>query len=150
MPTVSKASQILDFDHALNGVLYSLLSWKQLSEFWPKIDPAAGWYLYAVGETLPASAAHESQVKTFVREMDALLHRDHDEDYCGIVFANDLEHPSLVKIYDPHHLGSSCGSSKNPPLPGWIMSRMPPTEIRPQSAVPENRKRWWQTLLSGS
>ena len=150
MPTVSKAAQALDFDRALNGMLYSLLSWKQLSEFWLRIDPAAGWYLYAVGEAVPASPAPAAQVQTFVREMDTLLRRDHDEDYCGIVFADDLEHPSLVKIYDPQHLGSSCGSSKNRPLPGWVMSRMPPTEIRPQSAVPENRKRWWKTVLSGS
>jgi hypothetical protein len=55
-----------------------------------------------------------------------LLREEHREAYCGIVYADDLENPRLIKIYDPNKLGSSCGSSKNPPGPGWIMSRLPP------------------------
>lgn len=43
-----------------------------------------------------------------------------------IVYADDLENPRLINICDPDKRGSSCGSSKNPPLPGWIMSRLPP------------------------
>lgn len=137
-----------EFDRIFDGMLFSLLSWKQLSEFWPKIDPAAGWYLYAIGEPLPAAPASAGRVDRFVREVDALLHRDHREDYCGIVFADDLENPYLIKIYDPHNLGVSCGSSKNPPLPGWIMSRLPPSELQPRGITPANRKRWWQSLFA--
>jgi len=40
------------------------------------------------------------------------LRADHHESYCGIVYADDLDKPRLIKIYDPNNLGSSCGSSK--------------------------------------
>jgi hypothetical protein len=150
MPIISEAAPTSDFDRVLRGILYSLLTWQQLSEFWARIDPAAGWYLYAVGETAPDTHAQTAQVKAFIRQIDELLRRDHEEDYCGIVYADDLQHPSLVKIYDPHHLGSSCGSSKTTPLPGWIISRMPPTEIQSKTTVPANRKRWWQALLTSA
>ena len=131
-------------------MLYSLLSWQQLAEFWARIDPSAGWYLYAVGEMPPEAPAQPAQVKAFIRQIDELLRRDHEEDYCGIVYADDLEQPSLIKIYDPQHLGSSCGSSKTTPLPGWIISKMPPSEIHTTIAVPANRKRWWQALVTSA
>jgi hypothetical protein len=52
-----------------------------------------------------------------------------------------------VKIYDPNNLGVSCGFSTNPPLPGWIMSRVPPDELQPSHKVPEGRRRWWRALF---
>jgi len=61
--------------------------------------------------------------------MDKLLRREHQEDYCGIVYANDLQTPGSIKIYDPNNLGVSCGYNDNPPLPGWIMSRIPPVDL---------------------
>ena len=149
MSTASETKPATDFERSLNGMLHSLLSWQQLADFWPKIDPAAGWYLYAIGEPVPLSPAAPEQVASFIKKIDSLLHKDHDEDYCGIVYANDVNNPSLVKIYDPHNLGSSCGSSKNPPLPGWIMSLTPPTHLQPKGITPGNRKRWWETFMSG-
>lgn len=135
-----------DFDRAFNGMLFSLLSWEQLSDFWCRVDSGAGWYIYAIGESMPASPASAEQAKVFLREIDVLLHRDHEESYCGIVYTDNIDNPSLIKIFDPHNLGVSCGSSKNPPLPGWVMSLMPPTEIHPRGIVPANRRRWWQSL----
>jgi hypothetical protein len=140
--------QSTEFDTLFNGTLYSLLSWKQLTAFWDKIDPAAGWYLYAIGEDRPQAAADAEHVTAFMREIDALLHKEHHEDYCGIVYADHLERPRIIKIYDPNHLGTSCGSSKNRILPGWVMSLMPPSDLSPSHSVPQNRKRWWQSFRS--
>lgn len=148
MQTLARTTPQRDFEGTLNGLLYSLLSWQQLSDFWPRIDISKGWYLYAIGEPLPSAPVDSTHVAAFIKKIDELLRRDHDEEYCGIVYADDLIHPNLIKIYDPHHLGSSCGSSKNPPLPGWVMSTMPPSELQPKGIVPANRKRWWQTFLS--
>lgn len=149
MPNAAQLNQPQDeFISRLHGLLYSLLSWQQLTNFWAKMDPAAGWYLYAVGEEVPVQPATPEQVNKFIAEIDALLRRDHHENYCGIVYADNLEQPSFVKIYDPNHLGSSCGSSKNPPLPGWVMSQVIPSELHLKYALPANRKRWWQNLFS--
>lgn len=137
-----------EFNRLMNGRLFNLLSWHQLAEFWGKVNREAGWYLYAVGEDPPLLAAESGQVDKFIVEMDMLLRRDHDESYCGIVYADDLDNPSLIKIYDPNNLGSSCGSSKNPPLPGWIMSRVAPTGLQQKHVLPASRKRWWQNLFN--
>lgn len=137
-----------DFNSAFYGTFYSLMSWKQLTEFWSRVDPGAGWHLYAIGEPVPLTPASGEAVSHFVREIDDLLRRDHQEDYCAIVYADNLDHPTLIKIYDPNNLGVSCGSSKNPPLPGWVMSIMQPTEMRPKGMVSAGRKRWWEALFS--
>lgn len=143
-----------EFQRLYTGRLWSVLAWDQLTALWQRIDPAAGWYLVAVGVSpaptsgmLPAAAA---DVSAFIERIDALLRAEHHESYCGIVYADDLENPRLIKIYDPNNLGSSCGSSKTPHPPGWIMSRLPPDEIIATRAAPENRKRWWQGLLGDS
>jgi hypothetical protein len=137
-----------EFETVFNGMLYSLLSWQQLDAFWHKVDIHAGWYLYAIGEDRPTSAADGAHVAAFLREIDALLHKEHHEDYCGIVYADDLESPTLIKIYDPNHLGTSCGSSKVKILPGWVMSQIAPNDLSPSHSVPQNRKRWWQSFHS--
>jgi hypothetical protein len=40
----------------------------------------------------------------------------------------------------------SCGYSDNPPLPGWILSRIAPADLQ-AAALPGNRRRWWQRLF---
>lgn len=145
--TAQTTAQVSEFDQCFNGTLYSLLSWKQLTDFWELLDADAGWYLYALGEARPLEPADAEHVTAFAREIDALLRREHHEDYCGIVYADDLDHPSLIKIYDPNHLGTSCGSSKHRILPGWVMSKMPPSDLSPSHLIPQNRKRWWRGFL---
>jgi hypothetical protein len=128
------------------GRLYSLMSWDQLTAFWQRIEPE-GWYLYAVGEEAPTAPAPAAQTGEFVRRIDALLRDEHRHDYCAIVYADDIERPSFVKIYDPNNLGSACGVSSNPPLPGWIMSRVLPEDLQPAGKVPAARRRWWQAIF---
>lgn len=135
--------------HALfRGYFVSLLSWDQLTGFWDTLRAraGAGWYIYAVGEELPVTPRGREEVLHFIQEIDTLLRHDHDEDYCGIVYTDSRDEPSFVKIFDPNHLGVSCGSSKNPPLPGWILSLVPPEELRSERILPERRRRWWHTL----
>ncbi|MCG8047412.1 MAG: hypothetical protein N0E48_17590 [Candidatus Thiodiazotropha endolucinida] len=62
--------------------------------------------------------------------------------------AGDVKfHYTQCCIYDPNNLGVSCGYSDNPPLPGWVLSKLPPIDL-PGTMVPKNRKRWWQALWS--
>jgi hypothetical protein len=133
-----------EFDRLFEGTLYSLLSWPQLAAFWQRLDPTAGWYLYALGETRPESPADADHVTAFIHRIDELLRKEHHEDYCGIVYADDLESPSIIKIYDPNNLGTSCGSGKHKILPGWVMSRVAPSDLDAPAFLPQNRKRWWQ------
>jgi hypothetical protein len=136
------------FYSAFRGSFTSVLSWSQLDDFWQTVraQAHAGWYVYAIGEPLPQQALTPEQVGTFVQAIDALLHEDHYEDYCGIVYTDSKTQPSFIKIFDPFHLGSSCGSSGNPPIPGWIMSLLPPQALEASWPLPENRRRWWRQL----
>jgi len=126
------------------------MRWHQLDDFWGVLRQRAdkGWYIYAVGEQPPEAPSTEAQLLTFVDEVDSLLRKEHDEDYCGIVYANDKEHPDFIKIFDPNNLGVSCGFSDNPPLPGWIISRLPPVELEEALNPPGNRRRWWQKIFA--
>ena len=133
---------------AFRGNFISLLSWQQLDEFWGEVQRNAGggWYVYAIGEPVPEQALGAEEVVRFIREMDALLRKEHDEEYCGIVYTDSKTNPSFIKIFDPGNLGVSCGYSDNPPLPGWVMSRLPPKELKDKQTLAQNRRRWWQRL----
>lgn len=135
---------------AFRGSFYGVLRWPQLDDLWQvlKADAADDWYIYAVGETPPVDPATPEQLCQFIDEIDVLLHKEHEEDYCGIVYTDSFETPSYVKIFDPNNLGVSCGFSDNPPKPGWILSKLQPTDLEADMPLPGNRRRWWQRLFS--
>ncbi|MCB1802680.1 MAG: hypothetical protein KDI82_13395 [Gammaproteobacteria bacterium] len=132
---------------AFCGSFTSALRWPQLDALWEKVRAQPDdWYIYAVGEPPPQAVADAATLRRFIDEIDALLRREHDEDYCGIVYADLPAEPRMVKIYDPNNLGVSCGYSDNPPLPGWVLSRLAPVDLE-AARQPAARRRWWQRLL---
>ena len=137
------------FRAAFKGRFENVLRWEQLDALWTVLrDDADGdWYIYAVGETPPQQAADATLLKNFLTEIDQLLRREHDEDYCGVVFTDSMLAPRFVKIFDPNHLGVSCGYSDHPPLPGWILSKLPPADLEAPQPLSGNRRHWWQRLL---
>ena len=137
-----------EFLEKYNGVLRGVMQWDKLDKLWSTIrqQETNGWYIYAPGHDLPEKIADSSDVDHFISRMDSLLRKEHDEDYCGIVYTDDFAHPTLVKIFDPNNLGTSCGSSMIAPLPGWIMSRSKPVALGDNHVVAGNRKRWWSRL----
>jgi hypothetical protein len=131
------------------GSFTSALRWHHLDDLWDRLRQSAadGWYIYAVGEPLPAAPVDAEKLCSFIDAIDELLRREHEEDFCGIVYADDLQNPSMVKIYDPHNLGVVCGYSDNPPLPGWVLSRLPPCDLQATQVLPPSRRRWWKKLF---
>lgn len=133
------------------GYFRSLMHWDDFDHFCTTLSEKADskWYIYAVGDKVPEHTASIDQFYSFIESVNQLLHKEHDESYCGIVYADSIENPSFIKFYDPNNLGSSCGSSSHPPpLPGWILSRIAPINLH--QAIPQtgNRRRWWQTIFS--
>ena len=136
------------FYSAFRGHFISLLRWEDLDAFWKVVrkNAAAGWYVYAIGEPAPVQPSNAEQVDNFLNEVDALLRKEHQEDYCGIVYTDSDTQPSMIKIYDPNNLGVQCGFSSNPPLPGWVMSVPPPATLENNAHLPAGRRRWWKKL----
>ena len=134
---------------AYRGGFTSMMRWPDLDDFWRLLNQIAddSWYIYAVGEHPPEETSTKDKLSSFIKEIDILLHSDHKEDYCGIVYADNKIAPTFIKIYDPNNLGVSCGFSDNPPLPGWIISKLQPVELESALNPPNNRRRWWKNLF---
>ncbi len=137
------------FIATFRGSFTSMLRWPQLEQLWQLLrkQDHKHWYIYAVGEPPPQTCSDTAQLHRFINEIDKLIRQEHEEEYCGIVYADNREDPSFIKIYDPNNLGVSCGFSDNPPLPGWILSLEMPEDL---SRLPQagNRRRWWQKLFA--
>ncbi len=134
---------------AFKGRFTSTMQWQDLDEFWQVLKSTADndWYIYAVGEAPPETTVKKEHLLAFIESIDRLLHKDHDEDYCGIVYVDNKQAPEFIKIFDPNNLGVSCGFSEKPPLPGWILSRIQPVELETAMYPPKNRRRWWQRIF---
>ncbi|MCK5896988.1 MAG: hypothetical protein KAG20_09290 [Cocleimonas sp.] len=137
------------FYKAYKGRFSGVLQWHQLNELWMVLtkNRQNDWFIYAVGNQPPQQPVTGAELNHFIQEVDQLLRREHDEDYCGIVYADNREEPTFIKIFDPNNLGTSCGSSGRPPLPSWILSKIKPVDLPSAFPQPNNRKRWWKSLF---
>ena len=141
-----------DFMSAFSGKLYGVLRWNQLDDLWGVVrkEQSEGWFIYSVGEEVPVEKQSDNSVEKFVKEINELLRRDHDEDYCGVVYTDSFESPSLIKVFDPNNLGTSCSIAEKGPLPSWIISKMKPEDISADTEQTANRRKWWQKLFKPS
>jgi len=140
----------ITFNQALNGKFEGILRWQQLDAFWPNVKQTHSiWYFYQVGSPVPETPLNSDEFALSLTELDTLLRKEHDYDYCGVVYADDVETPSLIKVYDPNNLGSSCGCGcgGNRIPARWIISQQKPKEIMDDAPTPNNRKRWWNQLF---
>ena len=149
LPSESRQADDNAFVTAFQGRFENILRWPMFDTLWQTLanNSDDGWYVYAVGETPPDKPFDAEQFCRFLVKLETLLRKDHDESYCGIVYADDLHNPTLIKIFDPNNLGASCGSSGSVVLPGWVISRLKPISLPDAFAPPANRKRWWQSLF---
>jgi hypothetical protein len=138
-----------EFYAQYRGSFSSILKWPQLDEFWQQLKNTSmqNWYIYAPGAVIPEEPASREELELFITEIDALLRKEHQEEYCGVVYVDDKQNPSFIKIYDPNNLGVVCGFSDNPPLPGWIMTTTKPLPLDEKTFITAARKRWWQRLF---
>ncbi|MFN4263936.1 MAG: hypothetical protein ACK4IT_10095 [Thioalkalivibrionaceae bacterium] len=142
---------LVSFMDSYDGRLRGALQWADFDRLWQRLAERAddGWYVYAVGEPVPVAPVARADWLRALDAVAALLRKDHDESYCGIVFADSLDAPTFVKVFDPNNLGASCGSSGVRVLPGWVFSRVPPVHLQPPVALTASRRRWWRALLGG-
>jgi hypothetical protein len=131
------------FRARLRGYFSGILKWEGLDALWDKVK-AGQWYFYQVGEALPTAPLCGEELAARIDALTVLLKHDHEYDYCGIVFADNVEIPTLIKVYDPNTLGSSCSCNETPTPARWILSTAQPAIIESHIPAPNNRKRWWQ------
>lgn len=141
-------SESKSFAERLDGRYYGILQWSGLDELWARVRAQPeGWYAALTGEEPSTSMVERAALDKFLTAIDALLRKEHNHNYCGVVYADDLENPTLIKIFDPYNMGSGCrvGGAPIPPL--WILSRMQPTRLESNMPLTMSRKRWWNEVF---
>lgn len=136
------------FSQQLNGNFVGMLHWAELDDLWRRVraEPQ-GWYASQSGQLVPTAPMAPDALNGFVDEVNALLHREHKQDFCGIVYVDQREKPGFIKIYDPHNMGSFCSCSSTPIQPLWVLSRSQPERITDDSALHDARGGWWHRLF---
>ena len=126
--------EISPYALANRGSFKGIRHWHELDDFWQHLKTLndGKWFIYDTNQTPPTDPVNASDLSSFIETTNQLLHEKHQEDYCGIVYVDDIDVPEYIKIYDPANLGVVCGYSDNPPLPGWILSRLPPCDLHPK------------------
>jgi hypothetical protein len=132
-----------DFHLRLKGTFHGILQWQQLDALWSLLKKGQ-WYFYQVGEALPESPLSGNELAVRLDALNTLLRHDHDYHYCGIVYVDDPDMPTLIKVYDPNNIGSSCSRSDTPSPARWILSTSQPVLIESDIPVPGNRRSWWK------
>jgi len=122
---------------AFCGYLKGIKEWQDLDAFLDTLKSIndGNWYIYTISEQPPETPASTEEFSTFIHDTNQLLRERHKEDYCGIVYVDNIDQPGFIKIYDPDNLGVVCGFSDNPPLPGWILSRLKPCDLNEPEPV---------------
>lgn len=124
-----------------------VLRWPQFDTIWQNLNVDNQWYLYEIGADVPLQPISAEDLTSSIQEIDTFLHKEHDADYCGVVYADDLESPSLLKIYHPRKMGASCGSSGSTVLPKWTLSTMRPIDLLAWSLEKDKKPTWWKHML---
>ena len=98
------------------------------------------WYLYDTLTQVPTTTISAEVFVENINKIKTVLTEEHQERYCGIVYTDDLKTPSFVKIFHPNNLGKTCGSSEHPPIPQWLLSKIPPEDVVEKFGPPGEEK----------
>ena len=134
----------LNFEQRLSGRFEGTLRWPDLDELWVQVKTSnLPWYIYEVGTDVPELQISADALAGKIETIDKILRDNHNEDYCGIVYTDNKEEPSLVKVFGPKNLGASCGSSGSKTWPRWILSHIPPMAVGVQLDS-KSKPGWWK------
>ncbi len=118
-----------DYKSRVNGRFLGVLRWPQFDTLWQALEnDAHGWYVYEPEkQDPPTSPLSLEQMRNFLETASAYLREGCTEDRCGAVYADSLEQPDFIKIYNPRLMGG-CGMGRAP-LPQWLLSRVQPVSL---------------------
>ena len=119
-----------DYFDKFQGRFIGIMQWDDCNALLQNlIDQPNDWYLYDTLKEAPTQTIAVDDFINRIKEIKEILSSEHQERYCGIVYTNDLERPTFVKIFHPKNLGKSCGSSEHPPIPQWLLSKTKPKNV---------------------
>ena len=83
------------YKSAFYGYFKGIKSWNDLAAFWQHLSQLADdqWFVYDTSQLPPIAPLSAQAFKDFIQEADDYLRSNHDEDYCGIVYVDNIESP---------------------------------------------------------
>lgn len=115
------------FRDRFRGRFAGLLAWEDVAAVFARVIAApSGWWIYDTREPLPGAPEDTCRLAERVGEIEGFLRRHQRADYCGFVYVDDKDVPTLIKVFDPRN-ASSC--SLGSPVPVYTLSRMKPTSL---------------------
>ena len=116
------------FWQAYRGRFHGIPTWDGFDAFWARLAASGGdWYVF--DPTADAPAAPHPAFATALADARATVEQVRNRGFCGAVFADDLDTPGFVKVFDPYRMGGVCGGSAERVMPKWIFSRLPPDPL---------------------
>ncbi len=121
----------MDYLTEFRGRFIGIMQWDDCDALLEKLiaNPANDWYFYDTLLPLPQRTINTDDLVKKLIKIHDILKVEHQERYCGIVYVDDLENPTFIKIFNPNNLGKACGSSENPPIPQWLLSKTKPEDV---------------------
>ena len=122
-----------------------LLTWPDIDTFWETLarNPS-GWFVYDLSSTPPKTPLPEAGFPRFLDTAKTLVNTRRELSHSGAVYTNNRATPTLVKIFDPSNMGTSCGGGHALVLPRYILSKIPPD---PKPEHPPEKKSFLGRLI---
>ncbi|MCP4933372.1 MAG: hypothetical protein GY927_04015 [bacterium] len=120
---------VIDYKSKANGRFSGILRWPQFETLWVALSSSPQeWYVYAPNEGAPpAKPFSADEMKDFLSTTETYLRERCTSDFCGAVYADNVNDPDFVKIYNPRLMGG-CGMGKAA-LPQWLISHIAPVSL---------------------
>lgn len=113
---------------AYAGRFAGVPTWDGFDKFWARLEGAGGsWYVFDPAGDAPVSPTED--FAAVLAEARACVEQVRGRGFCGAVFADDLDAPGFVKVFDPYRMGGVCGGSGERVMPRWIFSRIAPDAL---------------------
>ncbi|HMS26181.1 MAG TPA: hypothetical protein PKC80_02255 [Burkholderiaceae bacterium] len=139
-----------NFRQRYHGCFQGMLQWQQLDDLWVVVRAQSnGWYLLSQAQIenqkqdLPQEPMPAAEFLAQLDDINSHLHSEHQQSFCGIVYADDPLAPTLIKVYDPEGLGSMCRISTKPTVPLYVLTRLQPEPLQ-ISAPTAPARAWWK------
>lgn len=146
MATLSDTAFWRVFDGPMKGVL----DWARYEAFLDRLGESGGdWYVFDLDGEVPGAPQSAEDFAAALSPVDGLIRAVKNRPWLGAVYADDLENPSYIKVFDPAKLGGSCAMPGAKMLPRWIISRIKPDPMTLPTAEGEAPKGLVARLTQG-
>ena len=134
----------------MSGTLAGVIDWHILDQIWHVIQHSGDSRWHVFNNDTPLQGDNRANVvdtsaglASSLNALNGYLRQSHPHAYCGLVFADSLTDPTLIRIFDPKLITSMCNIYGNAPAPSWVISTMDAAQLaasnKAASKLPNHR-----------